>query len=170
MCRPRIIRHVIRHSLHLMQDAYGNYVVQYVVEKGEKQEAEAVMRLLLGNIPRLSQQKYSSNVVEKCLEVASDPLKQKLVAEIAAAQTIKQLLYHQYANYVVQVRAALHPALWPSGHSHGAHCCAVRRVVKCHDAPPGEKTPSRSYPPERPKCRKFSSEITMLAVPLISLR
>ena len=69
--RPRIIKQVIRHSLHLMQDAYGNYVVQYVVEKGEQSEAESVMKLLLGKIPRLSQQKYSSNVVEKCLQVDS---------------------------------------------------------------------------------------------------
>jgi pumilio RNA-binding family len=54
----------------LEQDAFGNYVVQYILELGHAEASGAVIRTLLGNIAELSMQKFSSNVVEKCLKLS----------------------------------------------------------------------------------------------------
>lgn len=51
------------------QDPFGNYVVQYVLELGDGAASGAVMRGLQGHYPELAQQKFSSNVVEKCLKL-----------------------------------------------------------------------------------------------------
>jgi Pumilio-family RNA binding repeat len=55
--------------LLLLQDPFGNYVVQYVLELGDTSASGAVMRGLAGHWPDLAQQKFSSNVVEKCLKL-----------------------------------------------------------------------------------------------------
>jgi Pumilio-family RNA binding repeat len=52
-----------------LQDPFGNYVVQYVLELGDSSASGAVMRGLAGHWPDLAQQKFSSNVVEKCLKL-----------------------------------------------------------------------------------------------------
>lgn len=52
-----------------LQDPFGNYVVQYVLELGDTSASGAVMRGLAGHWPDLAQQKFSSNVVEKCLKL-----------------------------------------------------------------------------------------------------
>ncbi len=52
------------------QDAFGNYVVQYVLELGQVDASRAVIRVLAGQFAELSMQKFSSNVVEKCLKLS----------------------------------------------------------------------------------------------------
>lgn len=60
------------------------------------------MQKLSGNIAQLSVQKFSSNVIEKCLERADDETKALFVSELCDCKTIHHLLNDQYANYVVQ--------------------------------------------------------------------
>lgn len=57
-----------RNCLQLMQDPYGNYVVQYVLERCSSEDVRPVTSCPLGRIAGLSTQKFSSNVIEKCLE------------------------------------------------------------------------------------------------------
>ena len=52
-----------------LQDAFGNYVVQYVLELGQVEASQAVIATLSGHFAELSLQKFSSNVVEKCLKL-----------------------------------------------------------------------------------------------------
>jgi hypothetical protein len=44
-------------------------VVQYVLELGQADASRAVLRRLAGSFAELSTQKFSSNVVEKCLKL-----------------------------------------------------------------------------------------------------
>ncbi|XVF23929.1 hypothetical protein REPUB_Repub13aG0082600 [Reevesia pubescens] len=50
----------------LAQDRYGNYVVQHVLEHGKPHERSAIIKKLTGQIVQMSQQKFASNVIEKC--------------------------------------------------------------------------------------------------------
>ena len=50
-----------------MQDAYGNYVVQYVLDLNEPASTAAVVTALCGHVSSLAVQKFSSNVIEKCI-------------------------------------------------------------------------------------------------------
>ena len=57
-----------------LQDPFGNYVVQYVLELGYADASIAVMNNLFGHYCDLAQQKFSSNVVEKCLKLGGSQL------------------------------------------------------------------------------------------------
>ena len=58
----------------LLQDPFGNYVVQYVLELDIADASMAVMNNLFGHYADLAQQKFSSNVVEKCLKLGGSQL------------------------------------------------------------------------------------------------
>ena len=66
--RRAMVVEIGRNCLQLMQDPYGNYVVQYVLDRCPGDEIRPVTSCPLGRIASLSVQKYSSNVIEKCLE------------------------------------------------------------------------------------------------------
>ena len=53
-------------------DAYGNYVIQHVIEHGSEQNKEIVVNSIAMNLLMMSKQKFSSNVIEKALEKCSD--------------------------------------------------------------------------------------------------
>jgi len=101
--RERIIAEITKKVLTLVQDPFGNYVVQHVLEKFPKSDAASSMiGNLLGNINELCVQKFSSNVVEKCLQVADERLRQALLKEITASDMLPQLLNDRFANFVIQ--------------------------------------------------------------------
>eukprot|EP00658_Telonema_sp_P-2_P051248 TRINITY_DN3929_c0_g1_i1.p1 TRINITY_DN3929_c0_g1~~TRINITY_DN3929_c0_g1_i1.p1 ORF type:complete len:412 (+),score=96.17 TRINITY_DN3929_c0_g1_i1:152-1387(+) len=165
--RARLLNTVLANVLHLVNDNFGNYVVQFLMDctepftKGEqageaaKKQVErerrlaqgedpacvayelgdlqimpvnmksevpvgqrravrndivasqrpytnAIVRQLLHNIPTLSESKFSSNVIERCLELTSTDVRQLIIDEITDPSTLPKLLRDQYGNYVVQ--------------------------------------------------------------------
>jgi pumilio RNA-binding family len=73
---------IVKRAVELAQDQYGNYVVQHVVEFGKPVHKEGVMKALKGRIADLSRQKYSSNVIEKCLKHVGPKDVEALLLEI----------------------------------------------------------------------------------------
>ncbi|RLN27463.1 hypothetical protein BBJ28_00019369 [Nothophytophthora sp. Chile5] len=100
--KAEVIEQVERQAMKLMQDPYGNYVVQYVLDSCTAEEAFGVILKPLGHIFELSVQKFSSNVIEKCLEKAPERVRQKYIAEITSCPKMNKMLQDQFANYVVQ--------------------------------------------------------------------
>lgn len=62
-----MVDEIINNALTLVQDPYGNYVVQYVLELGDAQFSDRLIRQFIGHMSGLSVQKYSSNVMEKVI-------------------------------------------------------------------------------------------------------
>ena len=56
--------------------------LQHVLERGKPQERSQIISKLSGHIVQLSQHKFASNVVEKCLEHGDAAEQQLLIAEI----------------------------------------------------------------------------------------
>jgi pumilio RNA-binding family len=52
----------------LIEDPYGNYLVQNVLKLKSTQKNEMIFAAIAKDFVRLSQLKFSSNVLEKCLE------------------------------------------------------------------------------------------------------
>lgn len=106
--REGLIDQIAKNALELVQDAYGNYVVQQImdVSKWKSHEDAAarrkVMKALLGNIAKLAVQKFSSIVVEKCLQEADDDIRMAMVEELVDPIRLPRLLQDPYANYVIQ--------------------------------------------------------------------
>lgn len=97
-----LISQITEHALRLVQDPFGNYVVQYIIDLNESTFTEPLSKRFLGKIGMLSRHKFSSNVVEKCLRCASDEAKDRMVSELLVPGEMERLLKDSYGNYVVQ--------------------------------------------------------------------
>jgi len=97
-----LIQRITEHAVTLVQDPFGNYVVQYIIDLNESIFTEPVVQKFHGRICQLSRHKFSSNVIEKCLRCASDPSKDMIVDELLAPSEMDRLIRDSYANYVVQ--------------------------------------------------------------------
>lgn len=97
-----LIQRITQHAYELVQDPFGNYVVQYIIDLNETMFTEPLVQQFHGKIPQLSRHKFSSNVIEKCLRCASGESKDMIVEELLAPGEIERLIRDSYANYVIQ--------------------------------------------------------------------
>lgn len=61
-----------------------------------------ILDQLKGNYWDLSVQKYSSNVVEKCLKYADEDGRLRIVQELMNNPRLDQIMQDPYGNYVIQ--------------------------------------------------------------------
>lgn len=91
-------------------------MVQYVLELGHVEACQAVVASLRGNFSTLSLQKFSSNVVERCLKLGGmDAEREDIVRELAEPVMLPRLL---------QVRARLRVwgFFWGGGRRGSERC------------------------------------------------
>jgi len=112
--KERMVDSIGQHALPLVQDAFGNYVVQHLIlnraaGSGPNPNVGRLIDGLKGHVFELSLQKYSSNVLEKCLANSTDKDRNKIINEILnppdnmkPSEAVHRLLFHQFGNYVFQ--------------------------------------------------------------------
>ena len=100
--KGQLIEHIVDNAFSLVQDPFGNYVVQYILDLSEPAFTEPLCRSFKNNVALLSKQKFSSNVIEKCLRCASPETRRLLIQEINNPTELERLLRDSFANYVVQ--------------------------------------------------------------------
>jgi hypothetical protein len=66
----------------LIQDQYGNYVIQHLLEKGKPEDRDALLARIRGNMVTLSTHKFASNVIEKCISFCAPNIRRELIGEI----------------------------------------------------------------------------------------
>lgn len=99
----------------LIQDCYGNYVIQFVMQHGCEADQAILMKDVMDNLLEYSQHKFASNVVEKCLQFASHKDRNDMIWKIINATFdlanpvdkmghcfLETMVRDPYANYVVQ--------------------------------------------------------------------
>ena len=67
--RRSILKTIETNCLDIIQNPFGNYIIQHVIDEWGYNVCKDVVKLIHQNILSLSMQKFSSNVVEKCLDV-----------------------------------------------------------------------------------------------------
>merc|ERR1719230_926404 len=103
-----VINSIIERAPQLMQDPFGNYVVQHLITNKRDLSIGRVVTSLKGKVFELALQKFSSNVLEKCLVNSGDEDRRRIIQEILSPtqisqeEAVKTLLFHQYGNYVFQ--------------------------------------------------------------------
>lgn len=101
-----IVDEILESVCSLAQDQYGNYVTQHVLERGKPRERSQIISKLSGHIVQLSQHKFASNVVEKCLEYGDSASLEIIIGEIIGRgdgnDNLLTMVKDQYANYVIQ--------------------------------------------------------------------
>jgi hypothetical protein len=113
----QLMNEITRNSLSLVQDAFGNYVVQYILDLNLEDICEKLVVNLLGQLFYLATQKFSSNVIEKCFKVGNARTIQYMAKELVSVtvmpahlaksangmpEPLVALLQDPYGNYVVQ--------------------------------------------------------------------
>jgi hypothetical protein len=65
--KQRVISKIMNNPLEIIQNPFGNYIVQHIFEEWGVDICKEVINIILNNVISLSMQKFSSNVVERCL-------------------------------------------------------------------------------------------------------
>ena len=92
-------------------DKYGNYVIQYIIKNiivinDENRKViknfnwNEIFKFILDDFVNYSNQKYSSNVIEKIFMI--DELKPKMIEKLKNPEITRNLIFEKYGNYVIQ--------------------------------------------------------------------
>jgi hypothetical protein len=99
--RNKLIEFCRKNSVELMQDPYGNYAIQEIMDKWPEQKFVP----LLDNpnsILACSCNKFSSNVVEKCIKMSTVEQRDNIILQISKIDKLVTVMRNSYGNYVVQ--------------------------------------------------------------------
>jgi pumilio RNA-binding family len=67
----------------LLDDQYGNYVIQHVLQYGRTSDRDSILHIVIeSGLLKLSKQKFASNVVEKLLKFGSPGQRNAVVREM----------------------------------------------------------------------------------------
>ncbi|THH16351.1 hypothetical protein EW146_g4279 [Bondarzewia mesenterica] len=96
-----------KYTINLMQDQFGNYVVQFVLEHGKPQDRALIISKLRGQMLHMSRHKFASNVCEKALVMCDSASRRQLIDEMMTPKQdgvspIVTMMKDQFANYVLQ--------------------------------------------------------------------
>ena len=85
----------------LINDEYGNYIIQFILELKEKEFNQIIYNYITKNTLSLSKKKFSSNVIDKSI-IQDDELSIKLIKHMIDSKVIPEMIKDQYGNYVIQ--------------------------------------------------------------------
>ena len=92
---------IINNNLPLIiTDQFGNYLIRHIVQNLSNFINEILFKNIINNLNYYSNQKYSSNVVENCL----DNLKWRdiIIDEFCKQYIFNSIFLNEYGNYVIQ--------------------------------------------------------------------
>ena len=93
---------ITNNFLLLAQSPYGNYAIQFLMEKLPKNELNEIFGVLTDNIFKLSVQQYSSNVVEKSFEKMNDFHKLKIFDKLFFLGKFIFILKNKFGKFVIR--------------------------------------------------------------------
>ncbi|CAK0826529.1 unnamed protein product [Prorocentrum cordatum] len=97
------------------KDPFGNYVVQHMLQHGRKEDKKRIIAIIQARILEFTQHKCSSNVVDKCFEVATIGEHALALEEERASLTrivlgeegdenppIKSMMFDRFGSHILQ--------------------------------------------------------------------
>ncbi|XP_010451242.1 PREDICTED: pumilio homolog 12-like [Camelina sativa] len=133
--QKHLVSEITSNALYLSQDPFGNYVLQYVFELQLQWATFEILEQLEGNYTELSMQKCSSNVVERCLKLADDKHRARIIRELINYGHLDQVMLDPYGNYVIQAALKL-----SKGNVHGLLVDAIKlHIPSLRTNPYGKK-------------------------------
>ena len=94
-----IKRNVIENIHILINHQFGNQVIQSVITSWN--DISEIMLLIKNKMCSLSNGKYSSNVIEKCIE-RSEEILSEYIKELSENDLIGEVMKNSFGNYVIQ--------------------------------------------------------------------
>ena len=100
--KQKLLINIVNNTNNLVGNQCGLYVLQFVMSKNNYYLNDAILGKILDKIIFLSKRKYSSNVIEKCLETCSREMVDKLIDIFNNEIIIRDLIKDIFGNYVIQ--------------------------------------------------------------------
>ena len=97
----RIKNIIFMHCLQLSNNPYGNYLIQFILKVWKNEDIKNITNIIIENANYLVQQRYSSNVIEKCIEIFGYEKRNRLIKNMCLKGDILQLIKNQYGHYVL---------------------------------------------------------------------
>ncbi|KAF2016549.1 ARM repeat-containing protein [Aaosphaeria arxii CBS 175.79] len=107
--KVQLVRQITNNSFNLVQDPFGNYVVQYILDLNDPSFTNPLCVGFASKVAELSKQKFSSNVIEKCIRCADMETKRILIEELMNPEELEKLMRDSYGNYVIQTALEFAP-------------------------------------------------------------
>lgn len=107
MAQSSLLRELHACGAALIQDQYGNYVTQHVIEHGKDEDRARIISLVTEQLVHYSKHKFASNVVEKSIQFGTDKQRREFLAVLTAPSStgippLQSLMRDQYGNYVIR--------------------------------------------------------------------
>ena len=92
----------IIHAHSLIQNPFGNYALQFAFKIWDIKDSIEIMKKFYEKILFFSIQKFSSNVIERCIEISDEFSNYFINFIFNNENSLNYLLINNYGNYVVQ--------------------------------------------------------------------
>lgn len=100
--RQEILMSLAYISNQLFNDQFGNYAIQFALTLKNEAANQIIISQYLNNFQNNISNRISSNVYEKVLEYCDFQTRQNIIKNLCNFETVKNLLYNSYGNYVLQ--------------------------------------------------------------------
>ncbi|WRT67370.1 uncharacterized protein IL334_004341 [Kwoniella shivajii] len=102
-----LLNEMHEHTIDLMEDQFGNYVVQSVIVVGDATDRDKIIQEIKGRVTNLARHKFASNVVEKAILKANDQDRRILIDELVGlkddgSSQVGMLLRDAFGNFPLQ--------------------------------------------------------------------
>ena len=97
----RLKKLVYDNALNLIVHQYGNYAVQIIIENWDEKDLEEILELYRNKYVFLTNQKFSSNVIERILEKSEKNL-ENYINEICKGYSLNEILKNKFGNFVIK--------------------------------------------------------------------
>jgi len=100
--KQQLLINLINNTDNLVGNQCGLYVLQFIMNKNNYYINDTILDKIINKIIFLSKRKYSSNVIEKCLETCSPKRVNELINIYNNETIIRDLIKDIFGNYVIQ--------------------------------------------------------------------
>ncbi len=99
--KKRINEEFIKNFVVIAESPFGNYGIQFLMENWNEDMLKDIKKKIYDNLYKLSMQQFSSNVVEKAIEIFDEIYKVKIIKKLCFEENFIVLLKSKFGRFVL---------------------------------------------------------------------
>ena len=99
--KKRINEEFVKNFVTIAESPFGNYGIQFLMENWNEDMLNDIKKKIYENLYKLSMQQFSSNVVEKAIEIFDEIYKEKIIKKLCFEENFIVLLKSKFGRFVL---------------------------------------------------------------------
>ena len=99
--KMKINKEIINNFTTLAESPFGNYGIQFLIENWDEKMLIDIKNKILENLHKLTMNQFSSNIVEKAIEVLDVEFKEKIIQKLCFEENFMNFLNYKYGRFVL---------------------------------------------------------------------